>query len=145
MSPPERQEAIWKSPPVWADPLSVERNPVKQLLVPGSEFSRADSDGDHFIIRNQYGQWSAFEAGHAVPEGRLAAQLPIATRPGDSFRRATWVGPKSRMLPADVLASFTETISFEAPRNGRASLRTPQRGALHAVRRVSTSVRQIFQ
>jgi superfamily II DNA or RNA helicase len=131
--PPGDGTGHWQSPPVWADAALFEQNPVKQLLVPGCRFSVVGEHEGRSVIENDFGRWPAFAAGSAAPAGQLAAQLPLGTGPGQQFRRATWVGPTTRMAPSSVLDSYPGSLNFEEETAGRSGLRIPQRGAVHAV------------
>ncbi len=119
---------------MWADALSIEDNPVKQLLVPGSLFPVIGEHDEGPVIENAFGRWPAFQIGTPAPAGVLAAQLPLGVTPGSDLRRASWVGPQTCWLPEAVLESYPGALNFEAAIDeSRGGLRVPQRGAVHAV------------
>jgi superfamily II DNA or RNA helicase len=124
----------WQSPHVWATSDNFEGNPVRQLLVPASTFSVAQQFGSDLVVENTFGQWPAFVSGRPLPDVRLALQLPLGASAGDAIRRATWTGPTARLAPANVLATYRGSLSFEGESSdGRPGLRQPQLGAVHAV------------
>jgi len=123
---------VWKSPNVWASTVKVEGNPVRQLLVPASAFQTVSGTGSDLFVENQFGRWPATVSGTSSPDGHHAL-LPVGTRPGDRLVGGTWRGEPKAVSPADVLLSYDAALSFSAESSGRAGLRRPQLGAVHAV------------
>ncbi len=133
-TPTRDGNAGWFSPPVWADAFSVDENPVRQLLVPGSRFQLVGEADGKPVIENDFGRWPAFQIGSPAPAAVLAAQLPLGIGPGSTLHRASWVGPRTRLSQGDVLDGYSGALNFEgAPEGGPGALRVPQRGAVHAV------------
>jgi superfamily II DNA or RNA helicase len=136
MSPPipPEEHAGWRSPPVWAEAFSVDDNPIKQLLVPGSVFRTVSETDGGPVIENRFGRWPVFQIGSGAPTGTLAAQVPLGIGPGTALRRASWVGPQTRWYPQEVLDTYPSALNYETGiADDTGALRIPQRGALHAV------------
>lgn len=113
---------------VWAKPLTVERNTVRQLLV---EAGRLDvAEGTHGLrVVSRHGEWPASRAGGSGDDGPLTALVPLVHA---STSRVTWSGSRELMSPSAVRASHEGVIGFRDPTQPR-SLRRPQIGALHSV------------
>jgi superfamily II DNA or RNA helicase len=125
----------WRSANVWAQSDAYESNPVKQLLVPASDFRYVKGEAGNLEIANSHGAWPAAAADQPMERDLLWLRLPVGAKPGDRLRRATWNMPASlkRVPPDEVLESFRAAISFNEAATGTPGLRTPQLGALHAV------------
>jgi superfamily II DNA or RNA helicase len=124
----------WHSSNVWADHAAFEGNPVRQLLVPESDFGVISGNDGGLTVSNPYGSWPAFVPGHRMtPEG-LAVQLPLGASRGSTFSRASWIGPKSQLGVDAVLASYKDALGYGEEGPEAPGLRLPQIGAVHAVR-----------
>ena len=120
-------EPLITTAPVWARELTVNRNPVRQLLVPSGELNVVD-ESEGLSVRNAFGRWPAKRGAAAPADGPLTARLPmLATRRA----RATWSGVHDLTEPEHVLASYADAIGFRDP-SEPGSLRRPQLGALHS-------------
>ncbi|MBB1158133.1 DEAD/DEAH box helicase [Amycolatopsis dendrobii] len=112
---------------VWAAPLVVEGNTVRQLLVEAGELEVTDQDGPH--VRSRFGVWPATRDGEGPADGPLTAILPTVRGTGG---RVSWTGTRELSDPSAVRSSHTGAIGFRAPDEPH-SLRRPQIGALHSV------------
>jgi superfamily II DNA or RNA helicase len=129
-----RERRGWHSGNIWARAEVFGGNPVKQLLVPESDFLEA-SGGDALEVANSFGVWPAASSESPIDHDVLWLALPPGSRSGDGFKRAEWRVPKSviRSDPLEVLASYRNAITFNEGGQGLPGLRSPQLGAVHAV------------
>ncbi|MFI7283438.1 DEAD/DEAH box helicase [Micromonospora chersina] len=113
---------------VWARPLIVEQNVVRQLLVPQGTLEVLD-DGHGLWVANEHGRWTATRAPTVDRNAGLTARLPVSQTTGV---RVTWLGDRDLLPPEQVLDSYIEAIGFRHHTQPH-SLRRPQIGALHSV------------
>ncbi|WP_205775944.1 DEAD/DEAH box helicase [Micromonospora tulbaghiae] len=114
---------------VWARPLDVDRNLVRQLLVPRGRLEVLNDDGQNLWVTNNFGRWPATRAPYLGDDSPLTAQLPAMRTTGV---RAAWLGSHALMSPQLVVESFEQAIGFRHHTEPQ-SLRRPQVGALHSV------------
>ncbi|WP_409463700.1 DEAD/DEAH box helicase [Amycolatopsis sp. GA6-003] len=124
--------AGWRSPDVWAAAEAIDGNVVQQLLVPASTDFTLDTVAG-LVARNRFGIWPAAMTGEVADQARLSLRAGLGSEPGAPVVNGSWVGPRTRWTPADVLDSYRDAISFQEGTDGQAGLRRPQLGALHAV------------
>jgi superfamily II DNA or RNA helicase len=111
---------------VWARQQIVDRNRIRQLLVPAGSLEIVE-DADTLEVVSVQGRWPAVRAAGAEPR-ELTAVIPTVRQGG----RARWAGDMALRAPEAVLASFVDGIGFRAHAEPHA-LRRPQIGALHSV------------
>ena len=114
---------------VWAEPLSFGGNPIRQLLVPGSEELAVSEDAGGISVYGRYGRWPAIRGVGDDAVDHLVAVLPSVNR---SRFRVSWSGSRKQLYPDAVLESFRDAIGF-TPHDEPSSLRRPQIAALHAI------------
>ncbi|MFI7219972.1 DEAD/DEAH box helicase [Micromonospora maritima] len=107
----------------------MERNPVRQLLVPGGKLEVLDDAGHGLWVANNFGRWPATRAPRINDDAALTAQLPTLRSTGV---RVSWLGSRSLVSPQAVVDSYDEAIGFRSHTQPH-SLRRPQIGALHSV------------
>ncbi|NMO53415.1 DEAD/DEAH box helicase family protein [Actinoplanes sp. TBRC 11911] len=129
-----RERRGWHSGNIWARSEEFGGNPVKQLLVPESDFSTV-AGGEALEVANNYGVWPAASSESPIVQEVVWLALPPGTRVGDSLTSASWRRPKvvTRSDPADVVESYRNAITFNEGTGDCAGLRSPQLGAVHAV------------
>lgn len=113
---------------VWAKPLAVDGNVVRQLLVEQSQLEVLTEAGD-LRVASKYGSWPAVRGAHNDVDGPLTAVVPVVH---SSHSRVQWRGSQALSAPGDVLRSYVGAIGFREP-GEPGSLRRPQVGALHSV------------
>lgn len=114
---------------MWADAEEVANNQVRQLLLADGEFVLT-ADGTE--VHGPTGRHPAVRVGRVAPEV-LHARVPLAAQGGQAPRGARWEGPRRRIAPEDVLASYTDALTLRTESHTRPGLRRPQVGAVHAV------------
>lgn len=113
---------------VWAKPLVVDGNVVRQLLVVEDRLEVVGNAGDLQVV-GKYGVWPAIRGGRSADDGPLTAVVPAVH---GSRSRVQWSGSDVLSTSDAVLQSCVGAIGFrEAGEPG--SLRRPQVGALHSV------------
>lgn len=127
-------ERGWRSGNVWAQPQDFENNPVRQLLVPAGTFTTVSGSAGRLEVSNNFGAWPAVIQGQAQPADQLWLKIQGTPNVGDELRSAEWSRPRDlpRSSAADVLDSYGGAIGL-VDADGEPGLRTPQRGAVHAV------------
>jgi len=125
----------WESEKIWAAIEMFAANPVKQLVVPASQFSVVSGTAGAMEVANNYGVWPAAPAGSPLDQSNPWVELPLGAKPGDEVTRASWKLPHvlARSSPAEVLDSYRDSITFNEGTGETPGLRSPQLGALHAV------------
>lgn len=113
---------------VWAQPLTVEQNTVRQLLVEAETLDIIEND-DGLTLSNKYGTWPARRDSQRADGEALTGMIP---RIHSSISRVRWEGSRALLEPSTVTASHHGTIGFRDPTEPH-SLRRPQIGALHSV------------
>lgn len=127
-------------PPCFADVQSIEKNPVRQILIPVQEAEiQADENGGYSV---------ALGNGRIVPIIRDASDAPtdgfalkvsaaVYRSLGDQpdLSRAKWLGQRDPISTSTVLKSLEGSFSFKVAGNGidGPGLRAPQIGAVHSV------------
>jgi superfamily II DNA or RNA helicase len=126
---------VWRCGNVWATTQMFEANPVKQLIVPSSEFSIISGESDAMELSNNYGVWPAATSVRPLVDDVLWARLRPGAQPGDSPARASWSVPKAlhRSKPTQVLESYRDALAFREESGESPGLRSAQLGAVHAV------------
>lgn len=106
---------------VWADPLQVGRNSIRQLLVPETVLT---VDSENFFASGPYGTWPLL----TVP----GADGPLGVMKVDGGDGPLeWVGQRAQHDGKAVVASWSNTFHFGQP-DAAGALRRPQVGAVHA-------------
>jgi superfamily II DNA or RNA helicase len=113
---------------VWARPLTVEQNTVRQLLVEAGTLDIAESE-EVLTVANKYGVWPANRNATPSDDGPLTAIIPLVHAAGS---RVHWEGNRDLVPPSTVIESYYGTIGFRDATEPH-SLRRPQIGALHSV------------
>jgi len=128
-SQPERD--IYQLPNYWADSDVVNRNPLRQLIVPAGPVTlETDTDGTTWAI-SDHRRWET-----VTEETTNGGSSPVLRLPaGDSDGSLQWVGKAVPRDPAEVLDSLQGKFQFvEASADGsRRGLRSPQIGAVHSI------------
>jgi superfamily II DNA or RNA helicase len=127
--------AVWRSPDVWAATEAFGGNVVRQLLVPTStDFALAsDDEQSGLVARNRFGVWPAALPGKRGDPAVLSLRAGVGSGPGGPVVNGDWAGPRTRLAPDAVLASYTDVVSFQEGTKEQPGLRRPQLGAVHAV------------
>ncbi|MER6667486.1 DEAD/DEAH box helicase family protein [Amycolatopsis japonica] len=113
---------------VWARPLVIEGNAVRQLLVEKDLLEVVEEAGDLRVV-GKFGVRPATRLGHSADDGPLTAVVPAVH---GTHSRVQWNGSNALAAPAEVLRSCVGAIGFREP-GEQGSLRRPQVGALHSV------------
>jgi hypothetical protein len=135
MAPSEDDRDKLRLPECWSTVYEVDRNPVRQLLVPESVGGLETVDGERWAVA-PYGRWRVL--GDARSESaELAIRVDNVSVAGDGSGpiAAQWVGNLVANDPSHVLQSLDGAFSFVAddPNRSRPGLRTSQLGAVHVV------------
>lgn len=123
--------------PCWAN-ATIDRNPVRQLLVPAAVAELAKGDGDRWYASVPGGdRWRVYPKG-ARYEGwelSLRTSTPPSAMEAGEVPDASWLGGRELTTSMSVLQSYSGAFSFilEVPASGVQGLRRPQVGALHSV------------
>lgn len=123
----------WRSLDIWSNPLEVDGNIARQLVVPQSAFETVGGRDRELSVGNRCGTWPASTADRPLGADVLWVKLPVGTSTGAavpataSWNRPTKIDPDR---PDEVLKSYAGAIRLE---EGNGGLRSPQRGAMHAV------------
>jgi superfamily II DNA or RNA helicase len=127
--------AVWRCGNVWARTQMFGANPVKQLIVPSSEFSIISGKTGAMELRNNYGVWPAATSARPLGGDVLWARLRPGAQPGGSPAKASWNIPKvlHHSKPSQVLESYRDALAFREESDKTPGLRSPQLGAVHAV------------
>lgn len=121
-------------PDCWAE-TKVDRNPVRQLLVPEQLLTIEMKSADTFRATSPDGQWAVLGPHEKYVGWELSIRSSRALTKPVSDRKGSWLGGRELFQPNDVRALFDGAFSYmqENTSIGRNGLRTPQIGALHTV------------
>lgn len=132
----EGQDAnAWRSADQWSEPLVVDDNIARQLVVPAADFTVVSETAGVLEVSNRFGIWSASTVDEPLPADELWLKLPVGAQAGDRVRSASWNRPDElpRRTSAEVLDTYRGALRLEEPGEGEVGLRSPQLGAIHAV------------
>jgi len=121
--------------------LFLDRNPVRQLLVPEGPISVAlSNDGSIKVPGSNRGKFSVVRSTRHAAKNFPSLLLPrsVELQDGRDLRdeaSVRWVGEREVLKPDVVLSSFHGAFNYveEDPAAGKPGLRAPQAGAVHAV------------
>ena len=126
-------------PAWWSAPLSIDRNPLRQLLVRPQQAALRTKGGHRWLQLADDEPARVGGRRRAADTGGLALLIPAsrleaAIADGD-LSEGRWTGARERGTPDEVLASLEDAFTFRAadPGRGRHGLRPAQLGALYAV------------
>lgn len=125
-----------KVPELWSSEVTIDQNPIRQLLIAASEINLTEEDGRLFAA-NAQGKWEVLK-----PEAERNAGI-LALRSADDFSaardvevsRCAWAGPSNLAAPRDVLEGLEGKFRLlrENTAKGIKGLRAPQVGAAHSI------------
>jgi hypothetical protein len=139
IGPPEPEVRLAIVPAWYADTLTIDRNPVNQVLIRAQDARIASGpSGDELELET--GDRANVVSRKPDPaDNEVALLLAKATfaesiASGD-LSSGRWEGPHRRTSPAQVLASLSDAFTFRAAdqASGREGPRPPQLGAVYAV------------
>ena len=113
---------------VWAHSLTIESNPVRQLLVRAGTLDVVGTGATSDVV-GVYGRWPASRTAASGNDGPLTARLPTVHA---SDSRVQWVGSRALTDPEAIRESYVGAIGFRESSEPH-SLRRAQIGALHSV------------
>lgn len=111
-------------PELWAQPVKIAGNIVRQLILPSMEMT-LDSVGG--VGTGRHGTWPI--TSEASSGGPLSVLVAPTGR--EAAERAVWTGATASFDPEEVVASWEGAFRFGEP-DQSGSLRSPQVGAVHA-------------
>lgn len=125
----------WESPNVWAHTDAIDGNRVRQLAAPATGEGQLVLRDGLLFLENCYGIWSASTVDRPLDRDTVWLQLPLGSTPGPVPLAAKWqVPPRHKPTPPnEVLKTYPAALNLFESEDGSAGLRTPQRGALHAI------------
>jgi superfamily II DNA or RNA helicase len=131
MTSGERAQQTVAIPELWAQPVKIAGNSVRQLLVPAMTASLQDSKPDASgtlngrTLTGAYGSWPVVDAPVEEPSG---GALLVLT---EGAQEPVWTGTARLSGPEEVLESWKGAFHFGEP-DAEGALRSPQVGAVHA-------------
>lgn len=130
-----QESEAWHSADQWSEPLVVDDNVARQLVVPAADFTVVSETAGEFEVSNRFGTWPASTVDKPRSGDDLWLNLPVGTKAGDPVSGASWNGTSSipGRTSAEILNSYRGALGLEAPGEGEVGLRPPQLGAIHAV------------
>lgn len=131
MTSDERVQQTATVPELWAQPVKIAGNEVRQLLVPAmtaavqDSHSDADDTSDGRRVTGVYGSWPVVSG--SVERVRDGAVLLLT----EHAQELVWSGSAGLTEPEELLESWRGAFHFGDP-DGEGALRSPQVGAVHA-------------
>jgi superfamily II DNA or RNA helicase len=131
MTPGEHAQQTATVPELWAQPVKIAGNSVRQLLMPAMTASLQDSQPDASdtlkgrTLTGVYGSWPVVDGSVEKLDGGAVLMLTEAAQ------EPVWMGKARLAEPEVVLESWKGAFHFGEP-DAEGALRSPQVGAVHA-------------